>query len=304
MDANPQSAQVREQNRVLTKRIEQLERRLRRLEKQPRQRPPLAAARARPADPPAAGYGKALASVAAGDGGSLTRHGITVYGTVDTGLTYQTHATPLNQDVGLGYLISKNSNKPYFGVAPNALSASNIGVKGDEELLAGLHGVFNLQTSFMPTSGQLFDGLGSIVQNNGVPGTAQTTFADSHPLAAGTGIIGGYSLGTANNAAFTDNRILQVFWTSAKYAVRSDLDLMIGYYRETQNSFSGNGSTNASLPQCSGQLNAFSAVADYRFAKHWDAYAGAMYSHVSNGLASGFAARSTVDPTVGARFQF
>ena len=43
------------------------------------------------------------------------------------------------------------------------------------------------------------------------------------PLAAGTTIIGGYSLGTANNTAFTDNKILQVFWTGAKYGVTPDL---------------------------------------------------------------------------------
>jgi len=35
-----------------------------------------------------------------------------------------------------------------------------------------------------------------------------------------------------------------------------------------------------------------------------DAYVGAMYSQVSNGLASGFLHRSTIDPTAGLRFQF
>ena len=125
-----------------------------------------------PANPPApaaGNYNKAPSIVA--DDGSLTWHGITLYGAIDMGLAYQTHGSPLSNSAGfgLGYLISKNSNKPYFGAAPNALSASNIGLKGNEELFPGLSAVFNLQTSFLPTSGRLADGLGSIVQNNGVP---------------------------------------------------------------------------------------------------------------------------------------
>jgi predicted porin len=136
-------------------------------------------------------------------------------------------------------------------------------------------------------------------------GYEKILFANPHfPLSAGTPIIGGYSLGTVNDAAFAIKRDLQVFWTGAKYAVTSDLDLMAAYYHEQQNSFSGNGCSNASLTSCSGQLDAVSLVVDYRFAKRWDAYAGAMYSRVANGLASGFLRTNTVDPTVGARFQF
>src|SRR5580658_6569419 len=490
-DIKTQSEQIREQNQVLAKQVVELEKRLHKLETQPAKQPAVAARPAPPANSAplaASNYNKAPSLAA--DDGSLTYHGITLYGAIDMGLAYQTHGSPLSNSAGfgLGYLISKNSNKPYFGAAPNALSASNIGLKGTEELLPGLSAVFNLQTSFLPTSGRLADGLGSIVQNNGVPLTAQTTFADSSkdgqalntaawaglssptygtltygrqnsltldgvigydpmsasgafsvigfqgatagmgdtenarldnslkyivnvgpfraaaatqlsssgdgsrnivqgqvgatylglsfdaiyghvedaisaaplavgfvpstallenqgnglvagtvsdntglmllgryetgpiklyagyekillanphfPLSAGTPIIGGYSLGTVNDAAFAIKRDLQVFWTGAKYAVTSDLDLMAAYYHEQQNSFSGNGCSDASLTSCSGQLDAVSLVVDYRFAKRWDAYAGAMYSRVANGLASGFLRTNTVDPTVGARFQF
>ena len=167
-----QSEQIREQNDILAKRVVELEKRLRKLEAQPAKPPVFAARSARsapPANPAAAtpgNYNKAPSIVA--DVGSLTWHGITLYGGIDMGLAYQTHGTPLSNSAGfgLGYLISKNSNKPYFGAAPNALSASNIGLKGNEELFPGLSAVFNLQTSFLPTSGRLADGLGSIVQNN------------------------------------------------------------------------------------------------------------------------------------------
>ena len=66
---------------------------------------------------------------------------------------------------------------------------------------------------------------------------------------------------------------------------------------------------------CSGTLDAVSFVADWRFARHFDAYAGVMWSQVQNGLANGFALAnglpgttgnkaSSYDPTVGLRYQF
>jgi predicted porin len=492
-DVKAQSEQIREQNQVLAKQVVELEKRLHKLETQPAKQPVVAAPPAPSANPPpaaAGNYNKAKAPSIVADDGSLTWHGITLYGAIDMGLAYQTHGTPLSNSAGfgLGYLISKNSNKPYFGAAPNAESASNIGLKGNEELLPGLSAVFNLQTSFLPTSGRLADGLGSIVQNNGVPLTSQTTFADSSkdgqalntaawgglsspvygtltygrqnsltldgviaydpmsasgafsligfqgatagggdtedarldnsfkytvnvgpfragtaaqlssngdgsrnivqgqlgvdylglsldaiaghtkdaisaaplavgfapsaaqlaqagsglvagtvsdntslmllarygigpvklyagyetirfvnpsvPLPVGSTIIGGYTLATVSNTAFPNAKDLQVFWAGAKYAVRSDIDLIAAYYHEQQNSFGTVSCSDASLATCSGQLNAASLLVDYRFAKRFDAYAGAMYSQVANGLASGFLNRSTIDPTVGLRFQF
>jgi predicted porin len=62
---------------------------------------------------------------------------------------------------------------------------------------------------------------------------------------------------------------------------------------------------------CSGILDAVSFVTDYRFAKHFDAYAGIMWSQAQNGLISGFLLAtpgvnklSAYDPTVGLRYQF
>jgi predicted porin len=115
------------------------------------------------------------------DDGSLTFHGITLYGALDIGVAYQTHGTPLSNSAGLGleYLIQKNSNHSQFSVAPNAMTTSNIGLKGTEEVIPGVSVIFKLETAFLPTSGRLADGLGSLVQNNGVPIASQTSNADS-----------------------------------------------------------------------------------------------------------------------------
>jgi hypothetical protein len=45
-------------------------------------------------------------------------------------------------------------------------------------------------------------------------------------------------------------------------------------------------------------------VADWQFAKKFDAYAGLMFSQVNGGLANGFLHRNSIDPTVGGRFRF
>jgi predicted porin len=500
-DIQAQAKQLREQNQALTKRIADLEKRQRKLEAQPANQPAIAARSAGSVDSMAADYANYKAEYKkAPPNDSLTWNGITLYGLVDMGVTYQNHGAPLSNTAGLGlnYLISKNSNGSYFGVGPNALSSSFIGLRGNQELFDGLSAVFNLQTGFNPQSGKLSDGIGSIVQNNGLAIGQQNSFADSakdgqafnvaayaglsspiygtltygrqsaltsdgvvnydpmnnsgafsligfqgatggagdtenrifdnsfkymvnigafraavetqirsgafsapgnaiegqigadyaglsvdaifshvtdaitsapltaaqvtavnslglglgtgfvsgtvsdntavmllakytigpvklyggyehmqfanpnNPLAVGSFITGGYSLGAVNNTNFTTDKILQVFWGGVKYAVRSDVDLSVAYYHEEQNSFQGGTPatlnaahcSNASLAQCSGQLDAVSFVADYRFAKRFDAYAGIMWSQVSNGLANGFLQRSSIDPTVGLRFQF
>jgi predicted porin len=492
-----QSEQLRQQNEVLTKKIADLERRQRKLESSPATAPKIPAQMsANPADAMAATYKAVVKKLDQDD--SLTWHGITLYGQVDIGAVYQDHGAPLNNSAGAGwnYLIAKNSNGSQFGVAPNPFGGSFVGLKGKQELTDGLYGVFNLQTAFNPQSGKLSDGLGSIVQNNGLAVGAQNSFADSArdgqpfniaawgglsspvygtltfgrqgsltsdgvvaydplgssaafsligfqgatggggdtedrifdralkyavsygglraavetsigaqdgagprsfiqgqfggdylglsvdavvgkitdavtsaplpvgtvlpaslinpgngfiagtvsdntsvmllakyaygpfkifggyehidfanpktPLAAGNNFLAGYTLGTVNNTAFGSDKILQVFWTGAKYAVRSDFELTLAYYHEEQNSFQGGTPAtlnlgrckDASLAQCSGQIDAVSFVADYKFSPHANAYAGIMWSQVSNGLANGFLQRSSIDPTVGLRYRF
>ena len=113
---------------------------------------------------------------------ALTFLGVTLYGAVDLGVAYQTHGVPLSATYGPGleYLISKNSNRSLVSLAPNALSYSNVGLQGREPLLPGLSAVFNLQTSFLPSSGQLSNGPASLVQNNGVALGRQSAYGDSN----------------------------------------------------------------------------------------------------------------------------
>ncbi len=56
---------------------------------------------------------------------------------------------------------------------------------------------------------------------------------------------------------------------------------------------------------CSGNFDAVSFDADYAFTQRFDAYLGAMYSGVHNGLANGYDFHTTnLNPTIGVRFRF
>ena len=69
----------------------------------------------------------------------LSWSGITVYGTVDTGVAWQSHGVRFNPSYGPGLeqLISSNSNRAIWNPAPNGLSQSFIGIKGKEQFAPG-----------------------------------------------------------------------------------------------------------------------------------------------------------------------
>ncbi len=178
-DIQAQSKQLREQNQALAKRLADLEKRQQKIEKIEKQ-PAVASgnlAEAMAADLP---Y-KAAVKAPALANDDLCWHGVCVYGNVDMGLNYQNHGAPLSPlAVGpLNYLVSKQSLGSYFGVGPNQLSTSFIGLRGKQEVADGLYAVFNLQTQFDPASGTVSNGVGSVQQNNGLGLAAQNAYSDS-----------------------------------------------------------------------------------------------------------------------------
>jgi predicted porin len=105
---------------------------------------------------------------------------------------------------------------------------------------------------------------------------------------------GGYPLtvGMIDNDAFTTDRILQYFWTGAKYELPSGWSFTGAYYHANQNSFVADHKPcvagGASKTDCAGNFDQVSFLADYQITKHFDVYAGVTYARVTNGLASGF----------------
>ncbi|HEY2527327.1 MAG TPA: hypothetical protein VGJ20_05140, partial [Xanthobacteraceae bacterium] len=116
-----------------------------------------------------------------------------------------------------------------------------------------------------------------------------------------------YTTGCAAGVSCND-KILQVMWGGAKYAVTDKVDVAAGYYHYIQNNFfatgPNTGCSSSAHSQCSGTFDAVSGVIDWRFAAKWDAYIGCMFSQNNGGLANGYLQRNNIDPTAGLRFRF
>jgi len=448
---------------------------------------------------------------------SLTWFGVTLYGTFDVGYTYQPRGTPLNDyfPPGLEYMVQKNEQPKhsYSGVSENALSQSKIGLRGTHEFFPGWSGVFRMETHIQPLSGNLSDGVKSVIQQNGIPAAKQQTNGDSNragqpfggaiwagvssptygtltfgrqlslladnitrydpmggsyafsflgysgtfggvgdtqdlrldnsvkyfnqigpgrvafmfqngqgtssgnnaiegdigadpipgmsidaayankrdaiiiapasaaqmtpctagnppanpptatncliatidpsqasnatvsdnwswqvgfsylfqqfkfsaafedihfrnphtPLLPGVPDLGGYTLGWTNNDAYPQKaKILLYHAVGLKYSASKNLDITGAWYYIFQNQFKkgagiacpGGNNGIKDNAACSGREPGYSLVADYKFDRHFDIYAGVMYSHLADGLASGTLTTFTIDPTIGGRFNF
>jgi predicted porin len=133
-------------------------------------------------------------------------------------------------------------------------------------------------------------------------------YANPHsPLTAGFNDIGDYVLAFITNNAYNNSKTVQVYWSGVRYTVIPHLDLTAAYYGYRQNAYGTGtqaGCTTIAHSVCSGSFEAYSIDADYRFNQHFDAYLGAMYSGVHDGVASGYLHTTNINPTVGVRYKF
>ena len=146
----------------------------------------------------------------------------------------------------------------------------------------------------------------------------------------------------AVNNNYNIPRVANVFWVGAKYSVPDDwmhgwgsADLTGAYYWLGQNDYNYSVSTTGatagvttpaactttvtsgvkpngqafsitrvSSGKCAGSTDFISALIDWRPVKRVDVYAGVMISNVYAGLANGYYATQTVNPTAGVRIKF
>jgi predicted porin len=126
-------------------------------------------------------------------------------------------------------------------------------------------------------------------------------------LDAGFVNIGGYVLAFVNNTAYDNPKLVQVYWTGVRYRVTRRLELAAAYYGVHQGAYGSGASAGCATSAhsvCSGNLEAISWAADYRFSARFDAYVGFMYSAVHDGMANGYLQTTNINPTVGMRFKF
>jgi predicted porin len=136
-----------------------------------------------------------------------------------------------------------------------------------------------------------------------------------NPLGVGASDQGGYIMSGVEDNNLDLEKLVQIWWTGAKYTYRSKTDFTVAWYQQRQNDFRSPPAcspTTGFRSSCAGTLNETSFYVDQHFTKRFDAFAGIEYSFVSGGLAIAiphgpgvpYIHNSNFAPVVGGRFTF
>ncbi len=151
---------------------------------------------------------------------------------------------------------------------------------------------------------KLFAGYEYIWQNN-----------PKNPLGVGAEDQGGYLMSGVEDNNLDSEKLVNIWWTGAKYTYRSKTDFTFAWYQQRQNDFRVPPECSPSAgfrASCAGTLNEGSFYVDHHFTKRFDGFAGIAYSWVSGGLAIAIPHKPGVPynynnncaPTIGGRFAF
>jgi predicted porin len=137
----------------------------------------------------------------------------------------------------------------------------------------------------------------------------------ANPLGVGASDQGGYFMSGVEDNNLDREKLLNIWWTGAKYTYRSKTDFTVAWYQQRQNDFRNPPTCSVAAgfrSSCAGTLNEGSFYADHHFTKRFDTFAGVAYSYVSGGLAIAiphgpgvpYKSNNNLAPTVGGRFTF
>jgi predicted porin len=135
------------------------------------------------------------------------------------------------------------------------------------------------------------------------------------PLGVGATDQGGYIMSGVEDNNLDSEKLLNIWWTGAKYTYREKTDITVAWYQQRQNDFRVPQTCNATAgfrSSCAGTLDEVSLYADHHFTKRLDGYVGVAYSVVTGGLAIAiphgpgvpYLYPTNVAPTIGVRFAF
>ncbi|MGC2549674.1 MAG: carboxypeptidase regulatory-like domain-containing protein [Candidatus Sulfotelmatobacter sp.] len=137
----------------------------------------------------------------------------------------------------------------------------------------------------------------------------------ANPLGVGGSDQGGYFMSGVEDNNLDSEKLVNIWWTGAKYTYHSKTDFTFSWYQQRQNDFRIPPTCSPSAgfrSSCAGTLNEGSFYMDHHFTKRFDGFAGIAYSWVSGGLAIAIPHKPGVPynynnncaPTVGGRFTF
>ncbi|MFZ0771469.1 MAG: carboxypeptidase regulatory-like domain-containing protein [Candidatus Sulfotelmatobacter sp.] len=135
------------------------------------------------------------------------------------------------------------------------------------------------------------------------------------PLGVGAPDQGGYIMSGVEDNNLDSEKLVNIWWTGAKYTYRSKTDFTLSWYQQRQNDFRLPPTCSPSAgfrASCAGTLNEGSLYVDHHFTKRFDGFVGIAYSWVSGGLAIAiphgpgvpYNYNNNCAPTAGGRFTF
>ncbi len=136
-----------------------------------------------------------------------------------------------------------------------------------------------------------------------------------NPLGVGASDQGGYNMSGVEDDNLDSEKLVQIWWTGAKYTYHKKTDITLSWYQQRQNDFRVPPTCSPAAgfrSSCAGTLNEGSLYLDHRFTKRFDGFAGMAYSYVRGGLAIAiphkpgvpFNSNNNFAPTIGGRFTF
>jgi hypothetical protein len=137
----------------------------------------------------------------------------------------------------------------------------------------------------------------------------------SNPLGVGASDQGGYILSGVEDNNLDSEKLVQIWWTGAKYTLKKQTDFTVAWYEQRQNDFRVPSACNATAgfrASCAGSLNEGSFYIDHHFSKRFDSFLGIAYSYVRGGMDIAiphgpgvpFKSDNNLAPTIGSRFAF
>ncbi len=138
----------------------------------------------------------------------------------------------------------------------------------------------------------------------------------TYPLGVGADDEGGYLMSGVEDNNLDSEKLVQIFWTGAKYAFNKKTDITLAWYRQWQNTFRTMPNTCSPTvgfrSSCAGTLNELSLYGDHHFTPRFDVFSGLAYSYVTGGLAIAiphgpgvpYLHNSNFEPLIGGRFAF
>jgi predicted porin len=136
-----------------------------------------------------------------------------------------------------------------------------------------------------------------------------------NPLGVGASDQGGYFMSGVEDNNLDNEKLVNIWWTGAKYTYDKKTDFTVAWYQQRQNDFRSPPTCSVAAgfrSSCAGTLNEGSFYVDHHFTKRFDSFAGVAYSWVSGGLDIAiphgpgvpYNSDNNFAPTVGSRFSF